>query len=98
MMAALTSAAMPSIVVAGVFAGTTHALDIDQAQVRDASGTVYDVYATNSDQGRKLLASRVKASHALSTVRESSGLGFSLGRGFPSPPAPIPRGPPGIPR
>ena len=43
MMAALTSAAMPSIVVAGVFTGTTHAHGIDQAQVRDASGTVYDV-------------------------------------------------------
>lgn len=80
MMAALTSAAMPSIVVAGVFSGTTRAHGIDQAQVRDASGTVYDVYATNSDQGRKLLASRVKAARALGAVRESGGLGFSLGR------------------
>ena len=80
MMAALTSAAMPSIVVAGVFTGTTHAQDIDQAQVRDATGAVYDVYATNSDQGRKLLASRVQASRALGAIRESGGLGFSLGR------------------
>lgn len=95
MMAALTSAAMPSIVVAGVFAGTTHALDIDQAQVRDASGIVYDVYATNSDQGRKLLASRVKASHALSTIRESGGFGFSLGRVLSFAPGTDSKGPTG---
>lgn len=95
MMAALTSAAMPSIVVAGVFSGTTHAHGIDQAQVRDASGTVYDVYATNSDQGRKLLASRVKAARALGAVRESGGLGFSLGRVLTFVPGTDPQGPTG---
>ena len=95
MMAALTSAAMPSIVVAGVFTGTTHAHGIDQAQVRDASGTVYDVYATNSDQGRQLLASRVQASRALCEVRESGGLGFSLGRVLTFVPGTDAKGPTG---
>lgn len=80
MLAALTSAAMPSIVVAGVFAGATHKHDIDQAQVRDAAGTLYDVYACDSERGRKLLAARVKASRTLMQTREPGGLGFSLGR------------------
>ena len=80
MLAALTSAAMPSIVVAGVFAGATHMHDIDQAQVRDAAGTLYDVYACESERGRKLLTARVKAARTLMQAREPGGLGFSLGR------------------
>ena len=80
MLAALTSAAMPSIVVAGVFTGATHMHDIDQAQVRDAAGTLYDVYACDSERGRKLLAARVKAARTLMQTREPGGLGFSLGR------------------
>ena len=80
MLAALTSAAMPSIVVSGVFADTTRMHDIDQAQVRDAAGAMYDVYASASERGRDLLAARVKATRTLAQAREPAGLGFSLGR------------------
>ncbi|KFI56085.1 aminoglycoside phosphotransferase [Bifidobacterium callitrichos DSM 23973] len=95
MLAALTSAAMPSVIVAGVSPGTTHIGGIDQAQVRDLTGKTYDVYATDDDQGRKRLAARVKAAKALAEAREPGGLGFAFDRVLAFVPGDDPKGPTG---
>ena len=66
MMAALTSAAMPNIAVAGVRGSeqtnsTDEGCGIDHAVVQDAAGKLYDVFASNTVAGRKRLAGRVRA-------------------------------------
>ena len=95
MLAALTSAALPSIVVAGVFPGATHLDGIDQAQVRDVTGKTYDVYASDTEEGRRGLAARVKAARALADAREPGGLGFALDRVIAFVPGDDPNGPTG---
>ena len=95
MLAALTSAALPSVVVAGVFPGMTHADGIDQAQVRDVTGKTYDVYASNTEAGRRKLAARVKAAKALAEAREPGGLGFALDRVLGFAPGTDPKSPTG---
>ncbi|WP_318643687.1 phosphotransferase [Bifidobacterium platyrrhinorum] len=95
LLAALTSAALPSVVVAGVFPGATHANGIDQAQVRDVTGKTYDVYASDTEEGRGKLAARVKAAKALAAAREPGGLGFALDRVLGFAPGDDPKGPTG---
>ena len=95
MLAALTSAALPSVIVAGVFPGATHIGGIDQAQVRDLTGKTYDVYATDDERGRKRLAARVKAAKALADAREPGGLGFAFDRVLAFVPGDNPNGPTG---
>ena len=57
MLAALASAAMPSIVMAGVRDSerandTDDAAGIDQAVMQDAAGRMYDIYACDTEDGR----------------------------------------------
>lgn len=83
MLAALTSAAMPGISIAGVREGeqanaTDEVKGISQAVVQDATGRLFDVFATSQEDGRKRLAGRVRAARALAQAREPGGLGFAL--------------------
>ncbi|MCH9274922.1 phosphotransferase [Bifidobacterium amazonense] len=85
MLAALTSAAMPNIAVAGVrgddqTSATDEESGIDHAVVQDAAGRLYDVFASDTDAGRKRLAGRVRAARTLAEAREPGGLGFALDR------------------
>lgn len=84
-LAALTSALCPNIAVSGVrdnmtVSATDEAAGIDQAVLQDASGKLYDVYATDTEAGRKRLASRVRAARTLADARDPGGLGFALDR------------------
>lgn len=85
MLAALASATMPNIPVVGVRSSeqendTDKAAGIDQAVVQDLRGTAYNVYATNTVQGKKRLAGRERAARVLEQSRELAGLGFALDR------------------
>ncbi|KAB7785711.1 phosphotransferase [Bifidobacterium cebidarum] len=83
MLAALSSAVLPNLAVAGVRestqqSATDQAKGIDQAVVQDASGKLYDVYATDTKEGRARLIRRVQAAQTLDAAREPGGLGFGL--------------------
>ena len=83
MMAALTSAAMPNAAIAGARASeqtnpTDEGYGVDHAVVQDAAGKLYDVFASNTPEGRKRLAGRVRAAQTLSQARELGGLGFAV--------------------
>ena len=63
MLAALTSAVLPNLAIAGVRgstqpSATDEGKGIDQAVVQDASGKLYDVYATDTKEGRARLTRR----------------------------------------
>ena len=84
-LAALTSAVLPNLPVAGVretaqASATDEAKGIDQAIVQDASGRLYDVFATDCPEGRKRLIRRVKAARTLADARETGSLGFGMDR------------------
>ena len=83
MMAALTSAAMPNAAIAGARASeqtnpTDEGYGVDHAVVQDAAGKLYDVFASNTPEGRKRLAGRVRAAQTLAQARELGGLGFAV--------------------
>ena len=83
MLAALASAAMPSIVMAGVRDSerandTDDAAGIDQAVLQDAAGRMYDIYACDTEDGRKRLTGRVQAARTLERAKDPGGLGFAL--------------------
>lgn len=85
MLAALASAVMPDISVAGVRASnqgnaTDEARGIDHAVVQDSSGYLYDVHASDTDAGRKHLRGRIKAAQALQRAKEPAALGFTVDR------------------
>ncbi|MDB1185718.1 phosphotransferase [Bifidobacterium breve] len=85
MLAALTSAVLPNLAIAGVRgstqpSATDEGKGIDQAVVQDASGKLYDVYATDTKEGRARLTRRVQAAQTLVSAREPGGLGFDLDR------------------
>ncbi len=85
MLAALASAVLPNLGVAGVrenvqASATDEAKGIDQTVIQDASGKLYDVYATNTKEGRTRLIRRVKAAQTLAATREPGGLGFDMDR------------------
>mgnify|MGYP000626957379 CR=1 FL=1 len=75
MLAALASAVLPNLGVAGVrenvqASATDEAKGIDQTVIQDASGKLYDVYATDTKEGRTRLIRRVKAAQTLAAARE----------------------------
>ena len=83
MMAALASAAVPGIAVAGVRdSEQRNATDllsgIDQAVVQDAAGKVYDILACDGEAGKRRLVRRVRAARTLMESRESAGLSFTM--------------------
>ncbi len=83
MLAALASATMPNTPVVGVRASeqdnnTDQRAGIDQAVIQDARGTLYNVYASNTAQGKQRLAGRARAAQVLSQSRELAGMGFAL--------------------
>ena len=85
MLAALASAVMPDISVAGVHASnqgnaTDEARGIDHAVVQDSSGRLYDVHASDTEAGRKHLRGRIKAAQALQRAKEPAALGFAVDR------------------
>ena len=85
MLAALTSAVLPNLGLAGVrdsaqANATDEAKGIDLAVVQDASGKLYDVYATDTPDGRKRLSNRVRAAQTLAAAREPGVLGFDVDR------------------
>jgi aminoglycoside phosphotransferase (APT) family kinase protein len=85
MMAALASAAMPNTSMSGVYeqdegSVTDNEAGIEYAVVQDSGGLRYDVFAASSDDGKKRLTRRVKASQALSKSHEMGGLGFAVDR------------------
>ena len=85
MLAALASAVLPNLGVAGVrenvqASATDEAKGIDQTVIQDASGKLYDVYATDTKEGRTRLIRRVKAAQTLAAAREPGGLGFDMDR------------------
>lgn len=82
-LAALASAVMPSIAVAGVRSSEqTNATDevkgIDIAVVQDAGGRLYDVYVCDTKDGRKRLQRRVHAAQTMSLAKEPAGLGLAM--------------------
>ena len=84
MLAALASAVLPNLGVAGVrenvqASATDEAKGIDQTVIQDASGKLYDVYATDTKEGRTRLIRRVKAAQTLAAAREPGG--HRTGRG-----------------
>lgn len=85
MLAAMASAVMPAIAVAGVREGAPSVPadsehGIDRAVVQDAAGRLYDVFVSNTVDGRNRLTGRVRAARTLRGAREAGGLGFSLDR------------------
>ncbi len=85
LLAALASAAMPAVVASGVrdSAQTNDSdknLGIDQAVVQDVSGAVYDVFATDTDAGRRRLSGRAKAARTLADFWGTNGLSFAVDR------------------
>ena len=87
LLAALASAVLPNLGVAGVrenvqASATDEAKGIDQTVIQDASGKLYDVYATDTKEGRTRLIRRVKAAQTLAAAREPGGLGVDMDRVF----------------
>ncbi len=85
MMAALTSAAMPNVSIAGARPSeqtnsTDESYGIDHAVVQDSTGRLYDVFVSSDEKGRKRLEGRVRAAQTLVQARELAGLGFELDR------------------
>lgn len=83
LLTALASAAMPAVVASGVrdSAQTNDAdqsLGIEQAVVQDASGAAYDVFATDTDAGRRRLSGRAKAARTLADFWGANGLSFAI--------------------
>ena len=100
MLAALASAVMPDISVAGVRASdqgnaTDETRGIDHAVVQDASGRLYDVHASDTDAGRKHLRGRIKAAQALQRAKEPAALGFAIDQVLASSAGDDPHGPTG---
>lgn len=96
MLAALASAVLPNLAVAGVRqtaqqSATDLAKGIDQAVIQDASGKLYDVYATDTKEGRTRLTRRVQAAQTLFAAREPGGLGFNLDHVIAFAPGRIPQ-------
>ena len=74
---------MPNAAIAGARASeqtnpTDEGYGVDHAVVQDAAGKLYDVFASNTPEGRKRLAGRVRAAQTLSQARELGGLGFAV--------------------
>ncbi|PXY89009.1 aminoglycoside phosphotransferase [Bifidobacterium asteroides] len=84
-LAALASAAMPEVPMTGArdcdqLSSLDRAQGVDCAVVQDATGNVYDVWATGSEAGKRRLAARVKAAQALADAKEMAAMGFRVER------------------
>ena len=84
-LAALASAAMPEVPMTGArdcdqLSSLDRAQGVDCAVVQDATGNVYDVWATSSEAGKHRLAARVKAAQALADAKEMAAMGFRVER------------------
>ena len=84
-LAALASAAMPEVPMTGAqdcdqLSNLDRAQGVDCAVVQDATGNVYDVWATSSEAGKRRLAARVKAAQALADAKEMAAMGFRVER------------------
>ena len=84
-LAALASAVMPDVAVAGVAETVSRPAPdveagIDRAVVRDAVGTAYDVYVTDTDAGKARLTARVRAARVLAAAPGPAALGFATDR------------------
>ena len=84
-LAALASAAMPEVPMTGArdcdqLSSLDRAQGVDCAVVQDATGNVYDVWATSSEAGKRRLAARVKAAQALADAKEMAAMGFRVER------------------
>ena len=82
-LAALASAAMPDVPMTGArdcdqLSSLDRAQGVDCAVVQDATGNVYDVWATSSDAGKRRLGARVKAAQALADAKEIAAMGFRV--------------------
>ena len=82
-LAALASAAMPEVPMTGArdcdqLSSLDRAQSVDCAVVQDATGNVYDVWATSSEAGKRRLAARVKAAQALADAKEMAAMGFRV--------------------
>ena len=82
-LAALASAAMPEVPMTGArdcdqLSSLDRAQGVDCAVVQDATGNVYDVWATSSEAGKRRLAARVKAAQALADAKEMAAMGFRV--------------------
>ena len=76
---------MPNAVIAGARASeqsnaTDEGYGIDHAVVQDSVGRLYDTLASNTPEGRRRLAGRVRAAQTLAQARELGGLGFDVDR------------------
>ena len=82
--AALTSALLPKLSVAGAqicsknFSETDERFELVTAVISDAAGRKFDVTVTKTAEGEKLLARRAKAAKTIYAQKEPSGLGFAL--------------------
>ena len=84
-LAALASAAMPEVPMTGArdcdqLSSLDRAQGVDCAVVQDATGNVYDVWATSSEAGKRRLGARVKAAQALTDAKEMAAMGFRVER------------------
>ncbi|BDR54346.1 hypothetical protein KIMH_04570 [Bombiscardovia apis] len=70
-------------------------MGIDCAIVQNASGRLYDVWATSTPKGKKRLSKRVKAAEALEDVRGMAALGFHIEQVLSYQPGTDPKGPTG---
>ncbi|BAR07138.1 phosphotransferase enzyme domain protein [Scardovia inopinata] len=81
--AALASAAMPTLTVATTRRSEQFALsgdkdDIVTAIITDTTGEEYDVSISDSEEGKKRLKTRARAAYVLDNTHEPSALGFRL--------------------
>lgn len=84
-LAALASATMPEVPMTGArdcdqLSSLDRTQGVDCAVVQDATGNVYDVWATSSEAGKRRLAARVKAAQALADAKEIAAMGFRVER------------------
>lgn len=83
-LAALASAAMPNLALAGTRESGQYPLgadgDIDVAVVTDTGGREYDVSVSDTVRGKQRLRDRANAAAALLRAKDPAGLGFALER------------------
>lgn len=81
-LAAMASAAMPTLQVAGTRESQQSSQDeargIYTAVITDIAGRQFDVCMSTSDEGKTLLRNRARAASALSHAKEPASLGFAL--------------------
>ncbi|WP_148401497.1 phosphotransferase [Bifidobacterium gallicum] len=82
-LAAMASYAMPHLSVTGIGKtgqdnDTDEAAGIEQALIQDSAGRTYNVYATQTREGKRRLRGRAKAARVIERSREMFGFGFDV--------------------